>query len=300
MIIKKETLLGALMVITAGACWGMTGTVRAIIAPAEASSLTVGSARVFASGSILFLYSFFFRRKSVFHKGWNFKGILLSAFGLTAYQFAFFPAVLLTGVGIGSLVGLGAAPIMAGFSGFLFFKEKLTPRWYTATCLAIAGCVLLVTSGGSDELGHVNIFGIFLALCAGMSYACQGIGLRIIGPRDPIETVSWINMFSGLMALPCLIMGDISWLAKPAGIFCVFMLSVVSTILPSVLFAKGILNLTLGKAYTLSLSEPLTAWFLSAVFLGERLSPAGFLGVSLLLLGIIILTLEKTSEDNSV
>ena len=91
MIIKKETLLGALMVITAGACWGMTGTVRAIIAPAEASSLTVGSARVFASGSILFLYSFFFRRKSVFHKGWNFKGILLSAFGLTAYQFAFFP-----------------------------------------------------------------------------------------------------------------------------------------------------------------------------------------------------------------
>ncbi len=300
MTVKKETLLGAVMVIAAGACWGMTGTVRALIAPVEASSLTVGSARVFASGSILFLYSFFFRRKSVFQQGWNFKGILLSAFGLTAYQFAFFPAVLLTGVGIGSLVGLGAAPIMAGFSGFLFFKEKLTYRWYIATCLAIVGCVLLVAPGGSGNLAHANLLGIFLALCAGMSYACQGIGLRIIGPRDPIETVSWINMLSGVMALPCLIMGDISWLITASGILCVFMLSVVSTILPSVLFTKGILNLTLGKAYTLSLSEPLTAWFLSAVFLGERLSPAGFIGISLLLLGIIILTFEKTSQDNSI
>ncbi len=285
------------MVIAAGSCWGMTGTVRALVAPASASSLTVGAARVFASGFILFIYSLLFRRKSVFTRGWNFSGILLAAFGLTAYQFAFFPAVFLTGVGIGSLVGLGAAPILAGFSGFLFFHEKLTGRWYLATSLAIVGCVLLATSGGYSGLGHADLLGIFLALCAGASYACQGVGLRIIGARDSIETVSWINMFSALMALPCLIIGDISWISEARGMLCVFILSVISTILPSILFAKGIKSLTLGRAYTLSLSEPLTAWFLSAALLGERLSAAGFAGVVLLLLGIVVLTLEKNYKD---
>ena len=68
----------------------------------------------------------------------------------------------------------------------------------------------------------------------------------------------------------------------------------IGIILPFSLFTKGIEKITLGKAYTLSLSEPMTAWLLSALLLGERLSLIGSLGVLILFSGIITLACDNS------
>jgi len=95
------------------------------------------------------------------------------------------------------------------------------------------------------------------------------------------------------MALPWLITGDISWIFSLRGMICIFFLSVLTTILPFSLFAKGIGKITLGKAYTLSLSEPMTAWVLSTFLLGEKLSLLGSAGVFILFSGIIALACDR-------
>ena len=288
---NSEELKGGLLVVAAGMCWGMTGTIQAL-APEKATSLTIGSARVFGAGSLLLLWILFRRRGILRGKTWNATGILLAAFGLTAYQFAFFSAVKLTGVAIGTMVAIGSAPVLAGILGRVFFKECLSSRWFLSTLLAITGCFLLVSAGNSN-FSSASVTGTMLAFGAALSYALEGAGLRLIGARDPIETVSLISVVSAAMALPWLITGDISWIFSLRGMICIFFLSVLTTILPFSLFAKGIGKITLGKAYTLSLSEPMTAWMLSALVLGEKLSLIGSIGVFILFSGIIILACDK-------
>jgi len=208
MKLNSEEFMGGILVVAAGMCWGMTGTIQAL-APENATPLTIGSARVFGAGLLLLIWTFFRRKKIISGEKWNWTGILIAALGLTAYQFAFFSAVRLTGVAIGTIVAIGSAPVLAGILGRVFFKECLSPRWFISTLLAITGCFLLVAAGNSN-LSSVSIPGAILAFGAALSYAMEGAGLRIIGKRDPVETVSLISMLSAVMALPWLITGDIS------------------------------------------------------------------------------------------
>lgn len=293
MAVSKNALKGTLCVIAAGMCWGTTGTIQAF-APDGASSLTVGSARVVFSGVILLLFMLAKRGRALFAGGWSVRGVILAAAGLAAYQLTFFTAVRMTGVAVGTMVAIGAAPPVAGICGRLFFRERLSPRWYAATVLAVAGCVMLVLGGNSGAL-EISFLGVFLAFCAALSYALEGVGLRMI-QKGPYDTIAVVSAVSGLMALPWLLTGDAAWMLEPRGALCMALLTFLSTVIPYTLFTIGVQNVELGVVYTLSLAEPLTAWFLSTVLLGERLSILGSVGVAVLFSGILLLALSKKNE----
>ncbi len=287
-------LKGTLCVLAAGICWGTTGTIQAF-APKDASSLTIGAARVVFSGLILIIYALMKRRRSLFDGAWSVKGVLIAAFGLAAYQLTFFSAVRLTGVSVGTMVAIGSAPPVAGAFGYFFFKERLPWRWYAATVMAVAGCSMLVLGGGKGSVS-VSFLGVFLAFCAAASYALEGLGLRFIH-KDPYDVIAVVSAVSGLMALPWLVTGEIAWMAEPRGAFCMLMLTFFSTIIPYTLFTVGIQNIQLGAAYTLGLSEPLTAWFLSAALLGERLSVTASVGVAVLFAGLLLLACKGGAQN---
>lgn len=293
MAVSRNALKGTLCVIAAGMCWGTTGTIQAF-APEGASSLTVGSARVVFSGVILLLLMLAKRGRALFAGGWSVRGVILAAAGLAAYQLTFFTAVRMTGVAVGTMVAIGAAPPVAGICGRLFFGERLSPRWYAATVLAVAGCVMLVLGGNSGAL-EISFLGVFLAFCAALSYALEGVGLRMI-QKGPYDTIAVVSAVSGLMALPWLLTGDAAWMLEPRGALCMALLTFLSTVIPYTLFTIGVQNVELGVVYTLSLAEPLTAWFLSTVLLGERLSILGSVGVAVLFSGILLLALSKKNE----
>ncbi len=290
MKISKSTLTGTLCVIGAGMCWGTTGTIQAF-APKGASSLSIGAARVAFAGIILLTYMLIKKKGALFCGGWSVKGVLLAATGLAVYQLTFFSAVRLTGVAVGTMVAIGSAPPLAGVFGRLLFKEQLLWRWYAATVMAVTGCVLLVLGGNTGALS-VSTLGVFLAFSAAVAYALEGVGLRLI-KRDPYDVIAVVSAVSGLMALPWLFAGDVGWMLEPRGALCMALLTFLSTIIPHTLFTIGIQNIQLGTAYTLSLSEPLTAWFLSTLLLGERLSWVGLLGVCILFGGILLLACNK-------
>ena len=290
---SKEKLTGTLCVLAAGICWGTTGTIQAF-SPSGASALTLGAARIVFAGAILFLWAFFTKRKAICKGKWSRKGVFLAAAGLAAYQLTFFSAVRLTGVAVGTMVAIGAAPPIAGAFGYFFFGEKLPWRWYAATAMAVTGCALLI-AGGSGAKITIGIAGVALAFAAAFSYALEGLGLRFIR-RDPYETIAVVSVVSGLMALPWLIAGDLSWMLEPRGALCIALLTLFSTILPYTLFTIGIQNISLGTAYTLGLSEPLAAWVLSTSLLGEQLSVTATTGVGILFAAILLLASGKSGS----
>ena len=227
MKISKSTLKGTLCVIGAGMCWGTTGTIQAFT-PEGASSLSIGAARVAVAGIILFIYMLIKKRGGLLRGEWSVKGVLLAAAGLAAYQLTFFSAVRLTGVAVGTMVAIGSAPPVAGIFGRVLFGERLPWRWYAATVLAVAGCVMLVLGGNRGALS-VSALGVFLAFGAALSYALEGVGLRLI-KRDPYDVIAVVSAVSGLMALPWLLAGDIGWMLEPRGAACMGLLTFLSTI----------------------------------------------------------------------
>jgi DME family drug/metabolite transporter len=73
-------------------------------------------------------------------------------------------------------------------------------------------------------------------------------------------------------------------------------LGIVATALPYSLFSMGIGIVPVAKAYTLTLTEPLTACILGVLLLGERLSFTSIAGIFFIFSGLALLSLKKKGE----
>jgi DME family drug/metabolite transporter len=72
-------------------------------------------------------------------------------------------------------------------------------------------------------------------------------------------------------------------------------LGVVTVGFAYLLFAIGLSAVPVATAATLTLAEPLTAGLLGIFVLGERLTLPAFAGIALLLAGLLILALQRSS-----
>jgi drug/metabolite transporter, DME family len=279
---------GTWMVLAAAMLWGTTGTAQAF-APPGATPLAVGAVRLAIGGTALLLLALV--RRKLRPQGWPLRPTIVAIGGIAFYQVCFFAAVARTGVAVGTVVGIGSAPMFAGLLGFLLLGERPTRRWLLATILAVAGCTILVTAGGDI---HVDALGVLLALGAGASYALYTMASRDLLKVQPPDAVTAVTFFGGALVLaPLLFFVDLSWLAQPRGMLVALELGLVATTLSYVLYIRGLLTVPAATAVTLALMEPLTAAMLGVVVLGERLTPLALVGVGLLLGGLAILTIPR-------
>lgn len=274
--------------IMAGVCWGLTGTLQAL-APEGASSLSVGSVRMVAAGFFLLVYSLARNGFSIFRQRCNWRGILITAAAQAGYQLTFFSAVRQAGVALGTIIAIGTAPAMAGVIANVLYKEKLGRRWAFSTLIAFTGCAMLIFGGAAGGI-KVNFLGCLLAFGAAISYTFVGIGLRETGGTDVLQITTLTFALAGLLSLPVLILGDASWIVSLRGLSIVLILAVVSTILPLILFAIGVQKVPLGSAYTLSMTEPLTASLLAVFLLREQMPLTSIFGAALMFFSIYVLT----------
>jgi DME family drug/metabolite transporter len=93
--------------------------------------------------------------------------------------------------------------------------------------------------------------------------------------------------------LPLLIPANLDWLKEPAGILVVLHLGVITAGLAYTLFARGLSQVPVATAASLTLGEPLTAGILGVVFLHETLTIAGAFGIFLIFVGLVVLVTEN-------
>ncbi|MEG1642089.1 MAG: DMT family transporter [Synergistaceae bacterium] len=289
---NKNELLGIFLIIMAGITWGANGTIPSALAPKEASTIAIGASRIVFTGLLMAIMLLLKDGLSAFKLTSKNKGIFLAATGLIFYQFSFYTAIKLTGVTISTMITIGSSTIFAGIIGLIFFKEKLTKKWSISTLMALTGCLLLSISNNGNTSYTFSAHGIILSFLTGVSYSIIGAGLRLEGDGS-FKSLAMSFLLSGCVGLPILLLTGASWILTPSGISTVLIISLFTTIIPYLFFFKGINRIPLGKAYTLSLTEPLTAWILSSLILGERLSIIGIIGVILLSFAIILLACEK-------
>ena len=295
-MMDTERIRGMLLILTASTCWGTTGILQAL-APEGAHPLTVGAVRVVAASVVMLLYMFWKGEsvRALFGKT-PLVPLLVTVVGVMGYQFSFFTALTLTGVSIGSMIAIGSAPIIAGVLGAVFEREPLSGRWFLSTSAAISGCLLLLGGNDSSRM-TIHPRGIALAFLAAFCYALLGLGMKRLGARLKItETATVVTTASLVVGIPVLVLFDAMWIFSFRGALVSFVLGAFSAAVPMCFFATGLGKVYLRDAYTLSLAEPLTACFLSALILGERLGVLSYVGAVLIFCGILLLPVSGPDD----
>ena len=275
-------------VLLAAVLWGTTGTAQSFF-EGTAHPLSIGAFRLAIGGFSLLFFVLVARKLSVRSIPWP--TAVLSAISMALFQPLFFSAVQLTGIAIGTVVAIGSAPVLTGMIEWVALKKKPDRVWGIATLLALVGCVLLFANKGQQL---VDPMGIAMALGAGFSFAVYAlVSKNVLKTMETVSAVAVIFSLSACFLLPFLLFFDLSYAIVPVNSALLVYLGIGATSLSYVLFSYGLKRIPSSSAVTLSLAEPLTAAVLGVLVVGEALSGLSWIGVMLLLCGIIVLTIGR-------
>jgi DME family drug/metabolite transporter len=272
----------------AGVLWGTTGTTQAL-SPYHGSSIGLGAARIAVAGLVLAGLALARHGRNALATAWRpgtRRTVVLGATCIAGYQACFFAATRTTGVVLGTLTAIGSAPLLAGALG-LATGTRPTPRWAVGTALGVGGLVLLVTSGGGTV---VRPIGVAAGLGAGAAYALYTwCGRRLLDAGVPDLPLLGVLFLGGTVVIaPFAWRSAATWFSTTGGAGTVAWLALVATVLPYLLWIRGMATTAPALATTLTLTEPLTATLLGVLVLDERLGPAGMGGAALVGLGLAV------------
>lgn len=278
-------ILPYLFVLLAAMLWGTVGTTQTFLSEGI-SSFAVAGVRSGIGGGVLLLAVLAMRKISF--RNWSWKWTILAAIAIALFQSLFFTSVRFTGVAVGTVVTIGSAPVFAGFIEWVFWRVRPTLVWAIATVLAIVGCLLLFMNQGETA---INPLGIGLALAAGSMFALYtNVSKQLMKREETLPAVAMTFSICALFLLPLAAKDGFGWLTEGVNIWPIIFMALAATSLAYILFLGGLKKISSSAAVTLSLAEPLTAALLGVFLVGEHLTFVAWIGVSLLLGGIVVLT----------
>lgn len=301
--------MALLLVLFAAVCFGTTGTAQALGAP-EVSALSLGSARLALGGTLLGLWALIAtqRRRSREDTGIRLQAtalrrptrthlvlVLVGALGVLLYQPLFFAGTAGSGVAVGTVLALGAAPVLTGLLQWALERRFPGLSWGVATAIAILG-VTLIAAAGAGDAGGANLGGIAASIGAGASYSIYTLSAKALMNRgwSADGTMGMVFGVAGLVSIPLLLLSGAEWMLTPAGLATAAWLGIVTTTIAYLCFGAGLAKLQAATVSTLTLAEPLTASILGLLVLREQLATLEALGLAVLAAGIVVLVLGST------
>ncbi len=279
--------LAPFMILFAAMLWGTAGTAKAFAS--EVDSISMGVARLVIGGVMLMAIAVL--TKKMTFKEWPLKPLIVGGIAMALFQPFFFSAVELTGIAVGTVVSIGSAPVFSGMIEWVIFKIRPARVWWLSTFLAIAGCIILMFNTNAVT---VDATGVLAGLGAGISFASFTMSnSRLVQSHEPIASVAMIFCLSALILSPFVFINDMTWLGETNGFLVALHIGLLATTLAYFLFSSGLRYVKSSTAVTLSLGEPLTASLLGVFLVGETLDSLSWVGLIMLLAGIVILVLQS-------
>ncbi|MFB6806755.1 DMT family transporter [Streptomyces sp. NPDC056387] len=207
----------------------------------------------------------------------------------TLFQAAYFGAVRETGLAVGTVVTLGAGPVLIALGARYWMGERLGRGGVAAVVGALAGLAVLVLGGGGAD---VRPLGVGWALLSAAGYAGMTLRARWLGRRgaggDPLVTTAWSVAVGTVCLLPLAAaeglvphtaeIGRVLWL--------LVYVATVPTALAYALYFTGAAAVRAATVSVIMLIEPVSAAVIAVLVLGERLTGAVVLGTVLLLAAV--------------
>lgn len=185
---------------------------------------------------------------------------------------------------------LYTAPTFVMILSALLFKDRITKQKLAALIIAFLGCSFVtgIWSGGLD----VSPFGLAVGLASGLSYSLYTIiGRYGLEHYQPFTVTFYSLLFAGIGSLFFWNAQEMAVIAaSPKGLLLSLGLMLFSTVLPYLLYTKGLSALgDSSKASILASVEPVVAAIVGILAFGEPMTIGVLLGLACILISVYIL-----------
>jgi drug/metabolite transporter (DMT)-like permease len=266
---------------------------------ADAPGTVAGFYRV-AVAVLLMAWPFFRRVRARGPLPWRGIGIALLGGLFFAADLGFWATgVMMTGATIPTVLA-NTAPLWVGLGAVLFFKERLSSRFWAGLALAIPGAALIL---GLDALrsaspGLGSLFGLLSGLFFGSYLLITQKGRKSLGPL----TYLWPAALSSALTLllVSLAFGH-SLTDYPPSTFLVFLaMGTINQVLGYLGINYALGQLPASVVAPSLLGQPVGTAVLAALLLGERLSGWQILGGASVLAGVYVVYHSRRKVGRAV
>ena len=290
------------LVVVAAVVWGTTGTATHFAPGVPA--IVFGAVTFGLGGLVMAGTAWRPTRRSLADRRLR-GGVVLAAAALAVYAVVFYVGLTEAGVAVGTTIAIGSSPVFAGLLEWASDGRRVTGRWVGATVVGVAGMALLTAarSVGPGSPGTAALaVGVLAALAAGVTYALYtwlvavALGAPstdLLAPERP-EARGVAGAVFLLAAVPLVVLAVLfGWrdLVVPEHWPVFLYLALVPTAIGHTLYAVGLRTVRSSVATLLSLLEPVVAAVLAVLVVGERLGALGWVGVALVVAGLLLLAL---------
>jgi DME family drug/metabolite transporter len=299
----RSARTGLLQVCVAGVLWGTGGLVVTLLHQRDGlGAMTISAWRMVLAAAVLFVFAAATGRSRVALETMRTHPLLSVAVGggTALYQGLFFISVLMVGVGVATVVSLGLAPVIASIWENIAARTWPSRREVAVLGAALAGLALIsATAGHGSAASDEPVLGLVLAVASGATYAAITVlGHRLAQQVDPVALTTCATAVGAVVLAPFLAVAAAAQepvLTSGLGSLALLAYLGVATMALSYGLLYAGLRTTSGSAATVAtLVEPLSAAFLAALVLGERLTWP-LLGGGALILGAVV-ALHPTEE----
>lgn len=288
----QEYRIGVIAVLVASVLWGTTGTAASLapgVGPAAIGAAAMGFGGLMQAA---LAWRGIVAAQSRLARAWPM--LALGALAVAVYPLAFYASMRLAGITVGTLVTIGSAPLASALIEWRADRTRLSPRWLVGAAVGLAGMALLTVAqaGEASATAPAPLAGIGLGLIGGLTYAlyswtARRVMLSGVGSRAAMGATFGLG---GLLLMPVLLASGAPFLAAWPNAAVGLYMALVPMFLGYIAFGMGLARIPASLATTITLTEPVVAALLAVGLVGERLSPAGWLGVALICACLLIVT----------
>lgn len=205
------------------------------------------------------------------------------------FNWCFFYAINTTSSSVAAIL-LYTSPAWVMVFSALLFKEALTLNKLLSLILTFTGC-LLATAFVQGTAQRLALSGLLAGLGSGLGYALYSVFGRIALKKYNSLTVTlYTFVFAAAFLLPFLNLQEMAGLfTQPSVFFYSAGLGVLGTVLPFLLYTRGLAHLETSRASLIATLEPVVATTIGVLFYNEPLTVFKIAGICLVVLAVSII-----------
>ncbi len=307
----KHAATGYILYLIAATLWGLNGTISKIILLSIGDAARVSQLRTTSAFIILITVVALTNRKAFRLKKSEIPVLLVYALlGITLTQWAYFEAISRMPVGITLLIEF-TAPIYIVLWVRFVRKQKVRSTIWLGLALAIGGLALVAQVWQGFMLDKVGFFFAFGATFSLVIYFF--FGEKASQNRDSVSLIMWGFLIATIFWAITLPWQNFPWESLNVNVqpfvnsevstpllWLITYMVIGGTVVPFVLVVMAIKHLGAAGASLMGMFEPLVAFLIAWIVLGESLNLIQILGGFAMLTGVYIAELARISKKSKV
>lgn len=302
-VTHKSPVLGYLIYLIAAFLWGINGTISKVVLLEVGDATRVSELRTSAAFVVLFIVVLVTNRRGFRLKRSEIPTLIIySLLGITITQWAYFVAISRMPVGIALLIEF-TAPIFVVLWVRFGRGQAVRSTVWLGLVLALGGLALVAQVWEGFTLDTIGMLAALLATSSLVIYYLMGE--KASKDRDSVSLIMWGFGISSLMwaiiqpwpsfpwealtGTATLFEGstNVSSMQAPMWLLASYMV-IGGTVIPFVLVIMAIQHLGAAGASLIGMVEPLIAFMVAWVVLGESLNAIQIAGGVAMLVGVAV------------